>query len=94
MNSLSTIAELDELKDHIDTLIADLAEGKYDDNGKLSFQIYLSHLMEHINKTWHFSKLSNEEIFNLDQTTFEEITNSIPKLDPNFKLVKPEKKFI
>lgn len=45
MNSLSTIAELDELKDHIDTLIADLAEGKYDDNGKLSFQIYLSHLM-------------------------------------------------
>jgi hypothetical protein len=93
MNSLATISELDELKNHIDTLTADLAKGKYDDNGKLSFQVYLSHLMEHINKAWHFSKLSNEEIDNLDHDTFEEVSNSIPRLNPNFKLVEPEGKF-
>ena len=93
MNSLATISELDELKNHIDTLTADLAKGKYDDNGKLSFQVYLSHLMEHINKAWHFSKLSNEEIDNLDHDTFEEVSNSIPRLNQNFKLVEPEGKF-
>ncbi len=93
MNSLSTITELDELQDHIETLTADLAKGKYDDNGKLSFQLYLSHLMEHINKAWHFSKLSNEEIDNLDQDSFEKISNSIPRLNPNFKLVEANEKF-
>lgn len=92
MNSLWAIAELEELKDHIEILTTQLANGDYDLEGNLSYQVILSHLMEHINRAWHLSKLTNREIDDLSQEAFERITNSIPKLDYNFKLVRPDKK--
>ncbi len=88
MNQLAAISELTELKDHIETLLEEIVNGDYDADGKLSYQVGLSHLYDHLNRAWHFSKLTDDQIDALDQESFERITNSIPKLDGNFRIVE------
>ncbi|MEP1150343.1 MAG: hypothetical protein ABJH08_01335 [Balneola sp.] len=92
MNNLEIISQLEELKDHIETLTSQLVDVTSGEVSRTSLKIYLSHLMEHINVAWHYSKLSDEEIHNLDQEAYERISSSIPKLSPYFKLVEPNDK--
>lgn len=80
MNRIASINELDELREHIDSVITEIQEGEYDPDGELSYQIAIAHLMDHLVRAWHFSKLTDTEIEALGQEGFERATYSIPKL--------------
>ncbi len=92
MNRVSAIAELEELKEHIETVISEIENGSYDEDGELSYQVSMAHLMDHLVRAWHFSKLTDEQIADLDQKAFERITYSIPKLNADVRLVEPNDK--
>lgn len=92
MNRISAITELDELKEHIDTVISEIENGEYDQEGELSYQVSMAHLMDHLVRAWHFSKLTDEQIAVLNQEAFERITYSIPKLNADVRLVEPSDK--
>ncbi|MEP1151260.1 MAG: hypothetical protein ABJH08_05980 [Balneola sp.] len=90
MNQQAAVFQLSELKDHIDTIIEEIVNGDYNSDGDLSYQVGLSHLYDHLNRAWHFSKLTDDQINALDQESFERTTYSIPKLDGNFRIVEAD----
>ena len=92
MNRFAAINELDELKEHIESLISEIENGDYDPDGELSYQVGLAHLMDHLVRAWHFSKLTDSEIEALGQEGFERATFSIPKLNGWESLVEAEQK--
>ena len=91
MNRLAAINELDELREHVGSVISEIEMGKYDPDGELSYQVALAHLMDHLARAWHFSKLTDDEINSLGQDGFERATYSIPKLNGWEKLVDAHK---
>lgn len=92
MNRMWAINELDELKEHIETVISEIENGEYDPDGELSYQVSLSHLMDHLVRSWHFSKMTDDEISDLSQEAFERITYSVPRLNAEIRLVEPNEK--
>ena len=92
MNRFSAVTQLHQLKDHIDALIEEIEKGEYDLDGALSYQTGLADLFVYLNRAWHYSKLNDDQIKNLDHNSFEKITYSIPKLDGNFELVEPNER--
>jgi len=94
MNKFAAIAELDELKDHIDEVIEEITQGEYDPDGTLSYEIALCHLQEHLARAWHFAKLSDDKLGDLSNEAFHKASISIPKLNQDMMLVDPEKKII
>ncbi|MEN1681741.1 MAG: hypothetical protein AAGJ46_19335 [Planctomycetota bacterium] len=79
MNRSAALFELGELIAHAKDLISEIEEGRYEDDGDLSYPVALSHLLDHLVKAWHFSRLANGEIDGLTQEEFIELTNAIPR---------------
>ena len=92
MNRFSAINELKDLKDELESLITEIENGDYDPDGELSYQVGLAHLMDHLVRAWHFSKLTDNEIEALGQEGFERATYTIPKLNGWESLVEADKK--
>ena len=67
----------------------DIDAGRFDEAGGPSYQIWLQHLMDHLACAWHFSRMSDEQIAALTPDQFESITNAIPKLSGDHRLVEP-----
>jgi len=94
MNRNQALFELSELSSHIETLISEIHAGRYDENGDLSYAVGLGHLMDHISLAWHYSRMSDDEVFALTQEQFEALTVAIPKFQYNCRLVELYEKVI
>ena len=86
--------ELMELRDHIITLVEEIDAGHYDENGDLSYQVGLEHLMDHLVRAWHYAQMSDGEIDALTQEQFRKLTSAIPQLGPDQRLVDPWERII
>ncbi|MEM6458466.1 MAG: hypothetical protein AAF710_03645 [Planctomycetota bacterium] len=80
--------QLDELIVHAKNLITEIEEGRYDDDGDLSYPIALSHLMDHLVRAWHYSQMTDDQVARISQEQFERVTYSIPKLNIEHRLVE------
>jgi hypothetical protein len=94
MNRNRATWELTELADHLKTVVDEIESGRYDENGDLSYQVGLEHLMDHLARAWHFAQMTDEQIDALTQEQFEEVTRAIPKLGIEQRLVEPWEKVV
>jgi hypothetical protein len=80
--------ELSELVDHAEGLIREIDDGRYEEDGDLSYQVALAHLQDHLNLAWHAPRMTNEEFNSLSQTQFEAAMLATPKLQVGQHLVE------
>ena len=88
MNREQAKWELGELIDHAREEIKKIDDGRYDDNGDLSFQVGLEHLMDHLVWAWHFSRKTDVEVDGLIPQ-LGKIACAIPKFREEYRLVDP-----
>lgn len=89
MNRNAAKWELLELAAHLKDVVQDIDAGRYDEDGDLSYQVGLQHLMDHLARAWHYAQMSDEQIAALTQEQFDAVTNAIPKLWIDQQLVEP-----
>lgn len=94
MNRIEAQSQLLELALHAKELAEALDTGRYDENGDLSYQTALQHLMDHLNLAWHYSQISAEKIAALSPEQFASLTNAIPRLWVDQRLVEPWEKIV
>lgn len=94
MNREAAKWELLELADHIKAVVEEIDAGRYDEDGDLSYQVGLEHLMDHLARAWHYAQMSNEQIDALTQDQFNAVTNAIPKLGIEQRLIEPWEKAV
>ena len=51
----------DELAEHAAALAIEIREGRYENDGDLSLEVALGHLMDHLVDIWHVSKMDDGE---------------------------------
>ena len=88
MNRHRAIWQLTELADHLKTVVSEIESGRYDVDGDLSYQVALAHLMDHLVLAWHYAQMPDEQIDALTQEQFEQLTDAIPKLGIEQRLVE------
>lgn len=91
MNRFWAIFQLDELKGHIDDVISEINEGDYDEDGELSYEVAIGHLLDHLNLAWHYARMSEDQIESKSQEQFERLIKSVPNLMGYRRLVNPYK---
>ncbi|MFN3165730.1 MAG: hypothetical protein ACE37H_01560 [Phycisphaeraceae bacterium] len=89
MNREQAIFQLDELGVHVRELIDEIDQGRYDEDGDLSYEVAVAHLLDHLAMAWHYARLSNEQIDAITQADFERLTNAVPDLMPGRTIVDP-----
>ena len=94
MNRAQAISELLELIDHAKTVVEEINAGKYDEDGEFSYQVAIAHLMDHLACAWHFAHMTDDQVLALTQQQFEAITNAIPKLADEQRLVEPGERVV
>ncbi len=86
-NRFYAVNELSDLRDHTQEVIDEINEGRYDEEGDLSYVHGLAHLLDHLARAWHFSRLTDNEISDLSSDSFQELSVSIPKFTGDEKFV-------
>lgn len=94
MNREAAKFELRELADHIKTVVEEIDAGRYDDDGYLSYQVALEHLMDHLARAWHYSQMDDKQIDSLTEVQWNAVTNAIPKLGMDQYLIEPWEKAV
>ena len=89
INRYAAAFELGELAIHIKEVIAEIENGDYDEDGELSYTVGLEHLMDHLVKAWHYGQMSDEKIDSLTHEEVVKLTQAIPKLNVDHRLVEP-----
>lgn len=94
MNRECAILNLNEIVVTIPGIIDEIEAGRYDDDGDLSYEVALSHLMDHLALAWHQARMSNDEVDSLSQEQFETLCTSIPRLHIDNRIVEPYEKVV
>ena len=94
MNRAYASLQLAELSSAIKNVIADIDAGHYDDDGDLSYEVALGHLMDHLSLAWHYSRMTDDEVERVSQEQFENLTTAIPKFQYNLRLVELHEKVV
>lgn len=92
MNREAAKWELLELAAHLGEIVQEIDAGRYDDDGDLSYQVALEHLMDHLARAWHYAQMSEEQIDALTKEEFNAVTSAIPKLGIEQRLIEPWEK--
>jgi len=90
----TVISQLEELTWHVKEIISEINEGAYDPGGRLSYQVGLSHLMDHLVRSWHFSKIPYDKHGSFTTDEWQALNISIPKLNGDYRLVEPDEDVI
>lgn len=94
MNRDRAIFHLHEIASVIPGLIAEIEQGRYDDDGDLSLEVALGHLMDHLSLAWHQSRMTDIEVDQLSQEQFEQLCVAIPRLQLDMRLVETWEKVV
>ncbi len=94
MNRTRAIFNLHEIAVDIPGIIDDIEAGRYDDDGDLSYEVALGHLMDHLALAWHEAHMSDDEVDALSQEQFETLCTSIPRLQLDNRIVEPYEKVV
>ncbi|XAM00266.1 hypothetical protein OT109_02535 [Phycisphaeraceae bacterium D3-23] len=89
MNKAEAVFELGELSVHIEDVIAEIKAGRYDEDGDLSYEVAVAHLMDHLVRAWHYAHMTDEKIAGITEDDFDKITCAIPLLQFEYRLVDP-----
>ncbi len=82
------IMDLAEIKSHADIIIGEIEAGRYDDKYNVAFHVMLGHLMNHVVMAWHQSKMTPADLDAMTQDKFNDLVNSIPRFNLEYKLVE------
>lgn len=94
MNHERAIFNLNEIAVDIPGIIDEIEAGRYDDDGDLSYEVALGHLMDHLALAWHEARMSDDEVDGLSQEQFETLCNAIPRLQVDNRMVEPYEKVV
>ncbi len=94
MNRERAIFNLHEIAVDIPGIIDDIEAGRCDEDGDLSYEVALGHVMDHLALAWHQSLMSDDEIDGLSQEQFETLCTSIPRLQVDNRMVEPYEKVV
>lgn len=94
MNRDRAIFHLHEIATDIPHFIAEIEQGRYDDEGDLSLEVALAHLMDHLSLAWHQSRMTDDEVDRLSQEQFEQLCTAIPRLQLDMRLVDSWEKVV
>jgi hypothetical protein len=94
MNRIRTVFHLHEIATDIPEVIADIEQGRYDDDGDLSLEVALGHLMDHLSLAWHQSRMTDAEVDNLSQEQYNQLCTAIPRLQIDNRLVETWEKVV
>jgi hypothetical protein len=89
MNREQAIFQLDNLCVHVQDVIKQIEQGRYEEQGDLSFEVDIAHLLDHLAMAWHYARMSDQQIDSISQADFERLTRSVPDLMPGRKIVNP-----
>ncbi|MBI1369798.1 MAG: hypothetical protein GC162_14225 [Planctomycetes bacterium] len=94
MNRDRAIFHLHEIASDIPGLIAEIEQGRYDEDGDLSYEVALAHLLDHLSLAWHQSRMTDNEVAQLSQEQFEQLCTAIPRLQLDMRLVDTWEKVV
>ncbi len=87
MSAVSTIGELNEAQVHIQSLIGRLRASPIQEDEDFALSIDFGHILEHLNRAWHYRRMSEQEVDRLLQENFEECGKSIPNFGFEMRLL-------
>jgi hypothetical protein len=70
--------ELAEASEHLQSLVAELREGKIDDRGEPAVSVQLAHVLDHLCRAWNCKDMTPEQHLSLSQAEFERLSNTVP----------------
>jgi hypothetical protein len=77
----------EELSEHASNLADEIRKGDYEDNGTLSLQFALTHLIDHVVDIWHLSKTNDAANERESQQGYEKRRLQIPRLQDDYEIV-------
>jgi hypothetical protein len=78
MNIHHLLFELSEASEHLNEVVAQLQDSRIGPYGSPELAVELGHILDHICFAWHTRDISWDELSNLSQGRFEELTNTVP----------------
>lgn len=89
LNALMTYGAND-LSEAAAILAQNISAGRYEEDGDLSLQVDLAHLMDLLVLIWHRSKMMDREHEDQSQADYERSCLRIPRLQDGYELVDLE----
>jgi len=78
MNVTTVQFELAEASEHLQSLVAELREGKIDGQSEPVIAVQVAHVLEHLCRAWNCKDMTPEEYSALSQDEFERLSNTVP----------------
>ena len=78
MNVATIEFELGEALVHLESLVAEIRNGKVGSDDAPGLAVDLGHILDHISRAWNCKDMSPDEKSKLSQEEFERLSNTVP----------------